>query len=121
MAKTKPPAKPDSVPESLKKALTENRINIDSGSLLNDIIDVWGGGRKIANDLHTEFQNAATGGMVKQKITELIVKLIINNTDKQLARVVPPSELSDADLVKILDKHIAKATGDGNPTTKEAG
>jgi hypothetical protein len=44
------------LPLGLSRALGTNKTTADSEALLSDLIDVWGGTRQLAIDVHGEFQ-----------------------------------------------------------------
>jgi hypothetical protein len=102
------------MPEGLGKALTSSKRNADSDQLLKDLIEVWGGTRQLAFDLFNEFQNAPMGGMSRQRILEMVQRLIINNTNHDIGKIDKPSDMSDEDLDRIALEYMGKVTN-ANP------
>lgn len=89
------------LPPDLAKALTQRRRNADSEQLLLDMIEVWGGTRQLALDMHQEYQNAPAGGLTRQRILEMVQKLIVNNTNHDIGKLEKPSDMTDEELNKI--------------------
>jgi hypothetical protein len=98
----------------IAKAIAESRPSVDSGLLLADLIEVWGGTKQLALDLKREFDAAGAGGMTRQRILEMIQRLIITNTTQDIGRSAEPSELTDEELQGELLKFIARH-GDADP------
>ena len=124
MAKTpKPPPKNKlaELPKGLRRAIEQRKPTADSESLLTDLIDVWGGTRKLALDLHKEFTHAAAGGMTRQRILEMIQRLIVINTTHQIGTPLTPTDMTQDELESVLSKYIKKVSQDapatGKPTT----
>jgi len=117
MAKKKDPDKPREIPKGLARALAERKPSADSEALLTDLIEVWGGTRKLALDLHAEFQHAAAGGMTRQRILEMIQRLILTNTTHQIGSVMAPSDMSEAELEAVALKYMKQVTSDVSPSS----
>ena len=113
MAKKKPPA---DIPKGLHKALAERKPSADSEALLTDLIEVGGGTRQLALDLHQEFQVAAKGGMTRQRILEMIQRLIVSNTTHAIGQSVTPSDMTDEELEATAMKYVRKVAPDGVAT-----
>ena len=60
------------LPKGLARAIADRKANADNEALLSDLIEVWGGTRQLALDVHNEFQKAPAGGMTRQRIAEMI-------------------------------------------------
>ncbi len=99
-------------PKKLDTAVVRKAIaakpSIDSASLLNDLIDVWGGTRQFASDLYTEFRGAQKGSVVRQRILEMLQRLVIVNTQTELSRSSNPEDLDEADLDKMISRYLVK-------------
>lgn len=104
------------IPAGLQRALATRKASADSEALLTDLIDVWGGTRQLALDLHVEFQSAQKGGMTRQRILEMLQRLIINNTDKQIGSSLAPSDMTDDELDAVAIAYAKRVTGDGTST-----
>ena len=114
MAKTKE-KKPIEIPKGLRRALAERKASADSEALLTDLIDVWGGTRQLALDLHSEFQHAAVGGMTRQRILEMLQRLIISNTTHQIGQTQAPSDMTDDELDSTAMEYLRRVTSDAAP------
>jgi hypothetical protein len=99
------------VSNGITKALTERKAGLDSEALLNDLIDVWGGARQLAVDLHDEFQKAPSGGMVRQRIMEMIQRLILTNTTHEIGRVAKPSDMTKEELEAKAMQYVRRLSG----------
>jgi hypothetical protein len=116
--KSKDPSR--QLPKGLARALADRKANADSEALLADLIEVWGGTRQLALDLHNEFQRAQAGGMTRQRILEMIQRLIVTNTTHEIGRTVKPSDMSDDELEAVAMVYARKAIGDERATTAAA-
>jgi hypothetical protein len=85
------------LPAAVARALEDKKSAVDAGTLLSDLIEVWGGTRQLAVDIHAEFQRASKGGMSRQRILEMFQRLIMYASDRDATKVVRPAELSQAD------------------------
>ena len=92
------PLEPRAVHPDILKAIKAPRFAADSAQLLSDLIDVWGGTRKLALDLRNEFQHASKGGMTRQRILEMIQRLVVVNTTHEIGRSKSPSDMTDDEL-----------------------
>jgi len=104
------------IPKGLARALIERKASADSEALLNDLIDVWGGTRRLALDIHGEFQKAAAGGMTRQRILEMMQRLIMNNTNHEIGRSARPSDLTDDELETVAMSYMKKVSGHAETT-----
>jgi hypothetical protein len=100
------------IPKGLARALAERKQGADSEAMLNDLIEVWGGTRRLALDIHGEFQKAAAGGMTRQRILEMLQRLIMNNTNHEIGRSARPSDMTDEELEAVAIQYMKKVTGD---------
>ena len=71
-AKMRAAASESKLQEALQSALGERGNSVDIGGFLADLIEIWGGPRRLASDMHREFQEAAVGGMTRQRILEQV-------------------------------------------------
>ena len=111
-AKMTESARAGKLQEALQSALADRQNAVDAGGLLGDIIEIWGGPRRLASDIHREFQEAAVGGMTRQRILEMVQRLITYASDRQITKAVKPSEMSDADLEVMAMNYMRKISGD---------
>lgn len=86
------------MPEAVKEVLRAAPPGVDSGELLNELLRAWGGAAQLAKDLKSEFTSAVAGGMTRQRILEMIQRLIVVNTQHDLANVVRPTDMTQAEL-----------------------
>ena len=56
--KTTAKARKPQLPKGLREGLADRKAAADSEALLDDLIEVWGGTRQLAIDIHAEFQKA---------------------------------------------------------------
>jgi hypothetical protein len=92
---------------------------VDAGQLLSDLIDEWGGTRKFAVDVKVAFDAAPEGSMVRQRFFEMIQRLVLATTDRDLAREVDPSEFSDLELARAAAGILGHLSGEGQPDVQE--
>jgi hypothetical protein len=111
-AKMKEAASESKLQEAFKSALTDRGNAVDIGGFLADLIEIWGGPRRLAQDMHREFQEAAVGGMTRQRILEQIGRYITYATDRQITRAVRPSEMTDAELDLLAMDYMRKISGE---------
>jgi len=95
-----PPARKRPSTLSVVKSLLEDSSLVNSEQLLSDIIQEWGGTRALARDIKKAFDKAPEGSMTRQRFFEMFQRLIISNTDRDIAREVDPSEFSDEELAQ---------------------
>jgi hypothetical protein len=112
--KSAPKTKPV-IPKGLARALVERKPGADSEELLNALIEVWGGTKRLATDLYAEFKEAPSGGMVRQRILEMIQRLIITNTTHEIGRTKAPSDMSDEELAELALAYIKRVAPDAAP------
>ena len=109
------------LPPGMTRALADRKASADSEALLSDLIEVWGGTRQLAIDIHAEFQSAGKGGMTRQRILEMFQRLIITNTTHEIGQTTRPSDLSDEDLEAVALQYANRVTGNGTATAAAAG
>jgi hypothetical protein len=54
--------------------------------------------------------------MTRQRILEMIQRLIVTNTTHQIGQSVSPSDMTDAELEATALAYMRKVNGDGAPT-----
>lgn len=106
-AKPKPEKK---LPEGLTRALATRKASADSEALLSHLIEIWGGTERLARDIYAEFQKASPGGMTRQRVIEMIQRLILSNQDRGLGNVIKPADLSDEELDSIALSYAERVT-----------
>ena len=90
------------------KELVASKGTIDQEVFLADLMEVFGGSRKLAVAMYDEFQSAPRGGLARQKLLHTIQHLIISTTSMNLTKVVNPSDLTDQDLKDLLGDYFEK-------------
>lgn len=90
------------------KELMQSKSTIDQEVFLADLIEVFGGPRRLAHAMHEEFQRASPGGLARQKLLQTIQHLIISTTQMNLTKVVQPGDLTDEDLEELVGDYIEK-------------
>lgn len=114
--KQNPPAE---MPKSISMVLAGQQSAIDSASLLSNLIDVWGGAAAVSKDIYAEFQRAPAGGQTRQRILEMMQRLIINNTAHDLTSTVRPSDMTDGELEDLAMTYVKRLT-DAVPSSPPA-
>jgi hypothetical protein len=100
---------PETGDKAIREALTTRRLGHDSNELLLQIMDVWGGPAQFARELLTEFHAAKPGSLIRQNILEMIQKLVVNNTNHAITKVIDPADLDDEDIDRELDGMFERA------------
>ena len=95
--------------DGIKDLLSARRLGHDANQLLVDIMTRWGGTRAFADALFEEFQAANPGSLIRQNLLEMIQKLVVNNTNHNITRIVNPTDLDDEEIEGELNAMIAKA------------
>lgn len=87
-------------PVKVAKLMAKSQgIGIDSGGLLNELIDCWGGKRAFARDIFAEYQFAQPGSLQRQRILEMISRLTVQVTSQEISRPRGAVEMSDEELL----------------------
>ena len=89
------------LPAAVAKVLAGDKVSADSAALLADLIEVWGGTKRLALDIHAEFQKASPGGMTRQRILEMLQRLVITNTTHEITKIRHPGDMDDEDLERV--------------------
>ena len=108
------------LPAAVAKVLAGSKPSTDSGALLASLIDRWGGTDRLANDIFSEFDAAPKGGMTRQRIIEMIQRLIINNTNNEIGKSRNPSDMSDEELAQVAMNYLGRMAGNAAPATGQA-
>lgn len=98
------------IPKGIEKALVERKSGVDSEAFLNDLIEVWGGPRQLALDIHDEYEKAPPGGMVRQRIMEMLGRLIVNNTLHDIGKSAKPSDMTKEELEAMAMRYVKRLT-----------
>jgi hypothetical protein len=95
----KPPLPGPIEMESIQRALSAGQGGVDSGLLLQSILTNWGSIDAFGRDIYSEYQAAKPGSFVRQKILDLMTRLVIKVTDQEIAKPRKPEDMSDAELM----------------------
>lgn len=106
------------LPESVKAALQERPRGIDSSELLAAIARQWGGADKLAADMRTEYVNAETGSLARQKFLAMIQSLIVQNSEREQANIRRPSDMTTEEIYACASAMLAKLTRDRDGVEK---
>jgi hypothetical protein len=96
------------LPTAVGKILAGGKVTADSAALLSDLIDVWGGTKRLALDIHAEFQKAAAGGMTRQRILEMLQRLVITNTTHEITKIRNPGDMDDEELERVAIEYLGR-------------
>lgn len=102
----------EKLPQGLARVLADRKASTDSDALLTDLIDIWGGTRQLAIDVHSEFQKAKPGSMTRQRILEMLQRLILTNTTQGIGNTVRPSDMTDEELEATALAYAKRVTSD---------
>jgi hypothetical protein len=120
-SKRRPRVQPGApVPTAIRRLIVEGGAGVDSGRLLSDLIEAWGGSTRLAQDIVSEFNRASPGGATRQKILEMIQRLIVINTQNEIARPAAPGEMTNEELEAAVALYMHKAQANGPETTVAA-
>jgi hypothetical protein len=109
MATARKKAQPDQS-KIVAQTLAESKPSADSAGFLRDIISEWGGTANLARCMKREYDEAGPGGQTRQRILEMIQRLVIMNTQHDLSKSVDPSRMDDADLQRIAERLVKKVS-----------
>lgn len=101
MARPKSAPKPMPSPDAMREAIAATGNGVDSGMLLNSLIECWGGAGAFARDIFSEYQQGKPGGLTRQKILEMVSRLTIVVTNQQIARPRKPEDMTDDELAAV--------------------
>jgi hypothetical protein len=110
----------------VRSALRGRNQLIDSGELAKNLLDVWGGPRRLAEDIFREYTKAAVGSVARQRNLEMVMRLIVTNTTHDIVKPVKPSDLTDEELGRVAAKYMTlvgkqEEPGDSDEQAREAG
>ena len=88
---------------------------VDTGALLNALIEQWGGVHRFASDIFAEYQQGKPGGMTRQKILEMVARLVTVVTNQQIARPRGAGDMSDDELTEAIEAMIGSLSGGTAP------
>ena len=98
------------IPPAVLSALAARKPGIESGELLSALTRQWGGADRLAISIHDEFKNAQTGGMTRQRILEMITRLIVTTTEREHVKSVRPADMSTEDLESYAVTYLNRVT-----------
>lgn len=117
---TKPKKPQVNIPAAVRKiVISGSEGSIDTGILLREVVEMWGGPHKLAQSFFEEFQHAAKGSMVRTRTLEMISRLIVNSTAQELTNIKKPAAMEDSELMSELARLTGKVTG-GTEVPEEA-
>jgi hypothetical protein len=108
------------LPAAVAKVLAGSKPSTDSGALLASLIDRWGGTDRLAADICDEFSAAPKGGMTRQRIIEMVQRLVINNTNNEIGKTRNPSDMSDEELAQVAMNYLGRMAGHAAPAAGAA-
>jgi hypothetical protein len=110
---------PGQAMDEIRRALATRGQMIDSGELARNLLDVWGGPRRLAEDIFREFTKAQNGSVARQRNLEMVMRLIVTNTTHDIIRPVNPEDLSDDELAGVAAHYLERAgkASSSSPTT----
>lgn len=100
--------------KAIRDTLTTRRLGNDSNELLVQVMEKWGGPAEFARSMWVEFEAAKPGSLIRQNILEMIQKLVVNNTNHNITKIVNPADLDDEDIDRELDSMLARAAEHAN-------
>lgn len=104
--RAKPKAKSEH--DIAKFLLGDSRPSADSSELLAAIMDELGGVRELGRIFARMLRDTDTSPQTKQRLVETIQRLIIMNTQHDLAKAIEPSEMTDGDLERVAMRLLGK-------------
>jgi hypothetical protein len=93
-------------PGEIAQALAKGSAAIDSGQLLNALIECWGGPSRFARDIFSEYQQAKVGSLNRQRILEMLTRLTVQVTAQEIAKPKSATEMSTEELVDEFQKMV---------------
>ncbi len=103
------------LPKALAVALASRKASADAGAMLSDLVEVWGGTRQLAVDIHAEYQRAPKGGMTRQRILEMFQRLIMHTSDRDMANVARPADMTDEELDEVALAYAKRVINEHTP------
>ncbi len=80
---------------SVIEQLTESIPGFDRAGLLAAIIESFGGQERLGAAIVTEYQHAAPGSMVRQRILDMICRMISQHSNQETVRPVEEMETEE--------------------------
>ena len=99
----------DQMPAKVQSLILDDSNAIDQETLLKEIISGFGGAKEIANTMVKEFKDAAPGGITRQRIMELITRLVVNVSESNSMLVKRASDMTDQELKDVAVRMFAQA------------
>jgi hypothetical protein len=104
------------VPETVARAAVRGKgAGIDSVGLLAALVKAWGGQDKFAQDVFAEFQSAGAGTMTRQRLLEMVSRLVVQVTAQEQARPRSAKEMSQDELLETA-RSLLEKLDDGRAT-----
>lgn len=97
--------------ERVIKELTGTIPGFDRAGMLAALFGAWGGVDRFARDLYHEYQAAAPGSMTRQRLMDLVCRLLSQHTED--VKVRPAEDLDDEELKKAVFDLINRRHDDG--------
>jgi hypothetical protein len=107
------------LPRAVAKVLAGSKPSADSGALLAELIEAWGGVGRLARDVAAEFQTAPKGGMVRQRILEMMQRLVLTTTATGLAKTRNPADMPDEELEAVAMNYLKRMTSNPQAGDKQ--
>lgn len=100
------------IPASVKKALVGEAKagGMDAERMLAAALESWGGPEALMADLRLEFKAAPAGGIARQRILDMIQRLVMYCTERNLTRVKKPEDMTTEELEAVLAHYIRRQT-----------
>ena len=90
---------------------------IDTDELMREITAEWGGASKLARDIREEFAAAKPGSVTRQRILEMLTRIVVQATEREHVKVRKASDMTNEELVafvsRIMDERKPKEGHDG--------
>jgi len=83
-------------------------------------MSVWKGPREFAKDLKAEFDAAKPGGLMKAKLIEAVVKMLIAHSARPTHDGFDLSKATEEELAAAFAALTGEKNGSGRPTTNPA-
>lgn len=96
------------LPSIVRDTIKGTKSPVDSSNLLAELIEIWGGPRHLARSIYEEFMAAQQGGMTRQRILEMLQRLVINVTTDDTKRPLNPAQYSTEELEMVAMEYMKK-------------
>lgn len=111
----------DELPSQIQKAIVLDSNQIDQETLLSAIVDKFGGPNEIAATVYREYHDGQPGGITRQRIIEMITRLVINVSENNANLVKRPTDMTDQELKDVAGKLCMAAMESANAKGKTEG